>query len=97
MLGSWHECRFRLPDGCQAEAVLSFREAASLAKSFQPSTTSVQSANPKKIRLLMGAKEDAYAEPSDRFSDFNQALPCMLKDCGFQVPIGPQRGLFEEV
>jgi hypothetical protein len=45
----------------------------------------------------MGAKEDAYAEPSDRFSDFNQALPCMLKDCRFQVPIGPQRGLFEEV
>jgi hypothetical protein len=45
----------------------------------------------------MGAKEDAYAEPSDRFSDFNQALPCMLKDCGFQVPIEPQRGLFEEV
>jgi hypothetical protein len=45
----------------------------------------------------MGAKEDAYAEPSDRFSDFNQALPCMLKDCGFQVPIELQRGLFEEV
>jgi hypothetical protein len=45
----------------------------------------------------MGAKEDAYAEPSDRFSDFNQALPCMLKDCGFHVPIEPQRRLFEEV
>jgi hypothetical protein len=45
----------------------------------------------------IGAKEDAYAEPSDRFSDFNQALPCMLKDCGFQVPIEPQRRLFEEV
>jgi hypothetical protein len=57
MLGSWHECRFRLPGGCLAEAVLSFREAVSLAKSFQPSTTSVQSANPKKTRLLM---EGAY-------------------------------------
>jgi hypothetical protein len=45
----------------------------------------------------MGAKEDAYAEPSDRFSDFSQALRCMLKDCGFQVPIEPQRRLFEEV
>jgi hypothetical protein len=53
MLGSWHECRFRLPDGCPAEEVLSFREADSLAKSFQPSTNNVQSANPKKIRLLM--------------------------------------------
>ncbi len=45
----------------------------------------------------IGAKEDAYAEPSDRFSDLNRALPCMLKDCGFQVPIEPQRRLFEEV
>ncbi len=35
--------------------------------------------------------------PTDLFSDFNQALPCMLKDCGFQVPIEPQRRLFEEV
>jgi hypothetical protein len=61
MLGSWHECRFRLPDGCRAEAVLSFREAASLAKSVQPSTTSVQSANPKKIRLLMeGARVSGW-------------------------------------
>jgi hypothetical protein len=34
----------------------------------------------------IGAKEDAYAEPSDRFSDFNQALSCMLKECGFQIP-----------
>lgn len=35
--------------------------------------------------------------PTDRFSDINQALPCMLKDCGLQVPIEPQRRLFEEV
>jgi hypothetical protein len=34
----------------------------------------------------IGANEDSYAEPSDRFSDFNQALSCMLKECGFQLP-----------
>ncbi len=24
--------------------------------------------------------------PTDLFSDFNQALSCMLKECGFQIP-----------
>ena len=33
-----------------------------------------------------GSNEDSYAEPTDRFSDFNQALSCMLKECGFQIP-----------
>jgi hypothetical protein len=33
-----------------------------------------------------GANEDSYAEPTDCFSDFNQALSCMLKECGFQIP-----------
>jgi len=50
MLGAGYECRFRIPDG-------SLEEAASLAKSFQPAAASVQSAHPKKIRLLM---EDAH-------------------------------------
>jgi hypothetical protein len=53
MLGSWHECRFRLLDGSLEEAANSFEEAASLAKSFQPAAASVQSAHPKKICLLM--------------------------------------------
>lgn len=34
----------------------------------------------------IGSNEDSYAEPTDRFSDFNQALSCMLKECGFQIP-----------
>lgn len=45
----------------------------------------------------LGAREDAYAEPSDRFSDFNAALNCMLSDCGFDVPQDPQMKLFKEV
>jgi hypothetical protein len=45
----------------------------------------------------LGMQEDAYAEPSDRFSDLNTAINCMLSDCGFVVPEDPQIKLFEEV
>jgi len=45
----------------------------------------------------LGMREDAYAEPSDRFSDLNTAINCMLGDCGFEVPQDPQLKLFEEV
>ena len=44
----------------------------------------------------LGMREDAYAEPSDRFSDLNSALRCMLEDCAFDMPRNPQRTLFEE-
>ena len=45
----------------------------------------------------LGTREDAYAEPSDRFSDFHTAINCMLSDCGFDVPENPQPSLFEEI
>lgn len=44
----------------------------------------------------LGMREDAFAEPSDRFSDVNTAINCMLNDCGFEVPQDPQLRLFEE-
>jgi hypothetical protein len=44
-----------------------------------------------------GTNVDGYAEPTDRFSEFTQALSCMLKDCGFNVPVETQGRLFEEV
>jgi hypothetical protein len=44
-----------------------------------------------------GTREDAYAEPTDRFSDFHSALNCMLEDCGFDVPKDPKKEIFEEV
>ena len=44
-----------------------------------------------------GTNADGYAEPTDRFSEFTQALSCMLKDCGFKVPVETQGRLFEEV
>ena len=43
-----------------------------------------------------GRNEDAYAEATDRFSDLNGAIACLLKDCGFILPEGAQLELFEE-
>ena len=45
----------------------------------------------------IGAREDTYAKPTDRFADFQQAISCMLKDCGFETPLDLQGRLFEEV
>lgn len=44
-----------------------------------------------------GTREDTYAKPTDRFSDFHQAILCLLKDCGFEIPDGNQRSLFKEI
>jgi hypothetical protein len=43
-----------------------------------------------------GLREDSFAEPTDRFVDFQSAIRCMLTDCGFDVPSDPQRELFGE-
>jgi hypothetical protein len=31
-----------------------------------------------------GAREDGYAEQTDRYHDLNGAINCMFADCGFQ-------------
>jgi hypothetical protein len=43
-----------------------------------------------------GFREDAYAEPTDRFVDLKSAVKCMLRECGFDMPPTPQRGFFDE-
>jgi hypothetical protein len=45
----------------------------------------------------IGAREDTFAEPTDRFAEFQQALTCLFKDCGFEMPFHPQGKLFEEI
>jgi hypothetical protein len=45
---------------------------------------------------IIGAREDAFAEPTNKFSDFHEAISCMIKNCGFDAPVDPQRKLFEE-
>ena len=43
-----------------------------------------------------GAREDAYAEPTDRYADFHGALQCLLTDTGFELPPGSQMWLSGE-
>ena len=44
----------------------------------------------------LGTREDAYAESTDRYTDFHSALKCMLSDCAFEVQQEPQQSLFGE-
>lgn len=41
----------------------------------------------------LGAREDTYAEPTERFSEFQQAVSCLIEDCGFEIPSDPQMPL----
>jgi hypothetical protein len=43
-----------------------------------------------------GAREDAFAEVTDRYADFHSALRCMFEDCGFEAPQEVQPSLFGE-
>lgn len=45
----------------------------------------------------LGMAEDAYAEPTNRFSDFHSALQCLFEDCAFDTAQDLQWRLFEEV
>ena len=42
----------------------------------------------------LGLKEEYYAEPTDRYSEFNEALTCALEDCGFDIPEDDQMTMF---
>ena len=44
----------------------------------------------------LGAREDAYAESTDRYGDYHGALQCLIADANFEVPPEPQGDLFEE-
>ena len=45
----------------------------------------------------LGPREDAYAEPTDRYGDFHGALRCLIEDANIEVPLQQQGHLFEEV
>lgn len=45
----------------------------------------------------IGAREDAYAEPTDRYGDFHGALHCLIDDSNLDAPPEAQRSLFEGV
>jgi hypothetical protein len=44
-----------------------------------------------------GTREDAYAEPTDRYGDFRGALLCLIRDANLEIPSSAQASLFEEV
>jgi hypothetical protein len=41
-----------------------------------------------------GMSEDAYAEPTNRYGDFEGALNCLIQDCGLLLPPSEQNLLF---
>ena len=41
-----------------------------------------------------GLREDAYAEATNRYGDFQGALNCLIEDCGLILPSGGQELLF---
>lgn len=44
-----------------------------------------------------GLREDSFAQPTDRYCDFNGAVQCMMNDCGFDAPPDLQGVLFQEI
>ena len=42
----------------------------------------------------IGVREDAYAEPTDRYNDFDSALHCLINDANLDQPPGSQGTLF---
>ena len=44
----------------------------------------------------LGAREDTYAEPTDRYADFHGALRCMNNDANIEFPPNRQGDLFED-
>lgn len=45
----------------------------------------------------LGGREDAFAEPTDRYADFHSALRCLFEDCGFEVPNSAQTTFLGEL
>jgi hypothetical protein len=41
-----------------------------------------------------GLREDAFAQPTNRYGDFEGALSCLIQDCGFILPPNAQHLLF---
>ena len=44
----------------------------------------------------LGTHEDAYADPTDRYGDFDGAFLCLRDVANLEIPHEPQYGLFEE-
>lgn len=45
---------------------------------------------------VIGTREDAFAQPTDRYGDFQSALRCLIQDVNLDVSPEAQVRLFEE-
>ena len=44
---------------------------------------------------LSGNREDTYAVTSNRYASLEEAIDCLLEDCGFVLPSGHQADMFQ--
>ncbi len=44
----------------------------------------------------LGMREDSFAEPTDRFSNFEEAVDCLFEDANLKAPEGQQGKLFKK-
>src|SRR5271157_1444916 len=44
----------------------------------------------------LGMREDSFAEPTNRFSNFDEAVDCLFDDANFKTPEGQQGKLFKK-
>ncbi len=44
---------------------------------------------------LSGNREDTYAQTSGRYASLEEAIDCLLQDCGFVPPPGHQADMFQ--
>jgi hypothetical protein len=44
----------------------------------------------------LGMREDSFAEPTDRFSNFEEAVDCLFDDANLKAPEGQQGKLFKK-
>jgi hypothetical protein len=50
----------------------------------------------ERYQELGDGKEDGFAEQTNRYSNLNEALECMLNDCGFLLSQNGQMDIFDE-
>jgi hypothetical protein len=40
-------------------------------------------------------KDETFAKPTDRYANVEEAIDCLIRECGFELPYDPQMKLFD--
>ncbi len=51
--------------------------------------------NASQRTIVSDGREDSFAEPSDRYASLEEAIDCLLEECGFVLPPDHQEDLFQ--